>query len=85
MVRGRTITPRGGRSIGPSAGSVPPYPGPVHDLVIRNGTVVDGSGAPPTVADVALDGDRIAAVGGEVSAGRREVDAGWPRRHPGLG
>ena len=32
-------------------------------LLIKNGTVVDGSGAPGVVADVALDGDRIAAIG----------------------
>jgi N-acyl-D-amino-acid deacylase len=33
-----------------------------HDLVIRGATLVDGTGAPACVADVALDGDRIAAV-----------------------
>jgi N-acyl-D-amino-acid deacylase len=32
-------------------------------LVIRGGTVVDGSGAPGRVTDVTVDGDRIAAVG----------------------
>ena len=60
----------------------------MHDLVIRNGTVVDGSGGPPVVADVALEGDRIAAVGGDVARGRREVDAdglvvtpGWVDMH----
>jgi len=47
----------------------------MHDLVIRSGTVVDGSGAPRRVADVAIDGDRIAAVGQGVSRGRREIDA----------
>ena len=38
----------------------------MHDLVIRNGTVVDGSGGParpPGAADVAIDGDRVTAVG----------------------
>jgi N-acyl-D-amino-acid deacylase len=33
------------------------------DLVIRGGTVIDGTGAPPFEADVVVDGDRIAAVG----------------------
>ncbi len=47
----------------------------MHDLVIRGGTVVDGTGTPPRVADVAIDGDRIAFVGGEIGEGRREVDA----------
>ena len=35
----------------------------MHDLVIRGGTVVDGSGAPAREADVAIDGERIVAVG----------------------
>src|SRR3546814_3173952 len=35
----------------------------MYDLVIRGGTVVDGSGGAPFVADVAIDGDRIVAVG----------------------
>jgi len=47
----------------------------MHDLVIRGGTVVDGSGAQPFVADVAIDGDRIVAVGADVGAGREEIDA----------
>jgi N-acyl-D-aspartate/D-glutamate deacylase len=46
-------------------------------LVIRNGTVVDGSGAPalPPGTDVAVDGDRITAVGAVDGRGRREIDA----------
>jgi N-acyl-D-aspartate/D-glutamate deacylase len=47
----------------------------MHDLVIRSGTVVDGSGAVPRQADVAVDGDRIVAVGSDVGEGRREIDA----------
>ncbi len=47
----------------------------MHDLVIRGGTVVDGTGAKPRVADVAIDGDRIAAVGDDIGPGRREIDA----------
>lgn len=46
----------------------------IADLVFREATVVDGSGAPGFVADVAVTGDRLVAVG-EVGAGRREVDA----------
>jgi N-acyl-D-aspartate/D-glutamate deacylase len=47
----------------------------MHDLVIRGGTVVDGTGAPRRVADVALDGERISAVGTVDDRGRRELDA----------
>jgi N-acyl-D-amino-acid deacylase len=47
----------------------------MHDLVIRNGLVVDGTGTPPREADVAIDGDRIATVGAGVGQGRREIDA----------
>ncbi len=47
----------------------------MHDLVIRGGTVVDGTGNPARVADVAIDGDRIAAVGDDVGPGREEIDA----------
>ncbi|HKA04952.1 MAG TPA: amidohydrolase family protein [Acidimicrobiales bacterium] len=46
-----------------------------HDLVIRAGTVVDGTGSPPRTADVSVDGDRITEVGAVATAGRREVDA----------
>jgi N-acyl-D-amino-acid deacylase len=34
-----------------------------HDLILRNGTVYDGSGGKPFQADVAIDGDRISAIG----------------------
>ncbi len=47
----------------------------MHDLVIRGGTVVDGTGAPARRADVAIDGDRVVAVGPGAARGRREIDA----------
>ncbi|HEX2850676.1 MAG TPA: amidohydrolase family protein [Acidimicrobiales bacterium] len=47
----------------------------MHDLVIRNGTVVDGTGAAARRADVAVDGERIVEVGADVGRGRREIDA----------
>ncbi len=34
-----------------------------YDVIIRGGTVYDGSGAPGVIADVAIEGDRIAAIG----------------------
>ncbi|MEM7355492.1 MAG: D-aminoacylase, partial [Acidobacteriota bacterium] len=47
-----------------------------HDVLIRGGTVIDGSGSPRTTADVALDGDRITAIGDlESHRGRLEIDA----------
>jgi len=47
----------------------------VHELVIRGGAVVDGSGAPPRLADVAVDDGHIVEVSTEVGVGRRELDA----------
>ena len=47
----------------------------MHDLVIRNGTVVDGSGGPARHVDIAIDGERITAVGVVDQPGRREIDA----------
>jgi N-acyl-D-amino-acid deacylase len=44
-----------------------------HDLVIRGGTVVDGTGGPAVRADVAIDGDRIVAVGDVDASGAAEV------------
>ena len=46
-----------------------------HDIVIRNGTLVDGTGAPGRPGDLALDGDRITAVGEVPERGRREINA----------
>jgi N-acyl-D-amino-acid deacylase len=46
-----------------------------YDLVIRGGTLVDGMGAPRIAGDVAIRGDRIAAVGAVPGRGRREIDA----------
>ena len=45
------------------------------DLVLRGGTVVDGSGRAPFRADVGCIGDRIAAVGPRLGRGREEIDA----------
>lgn len=47
----------------------------MYDLVIRNGNVFDGSGSPPVIADVAITGDRIVAVGSVAEQGANEIDA----------
>lgn len=44
-------------------------------MVIRNGTIVDGSGRAPFVADIALTGDRIVEIGKVAARGAQEVDA----------
>jgi len=47
----------------------------MHDLVIRGGTIVDGTGEAPFTADVAIDGDRVTLVGDVKAEGREEIDA----------
>src|SRR5579875_1316193 len=47
----------------------------MHDLVIRNGRIVDGSGKPAFDGDVAIDGGLITSVGGKAGGARREIDA----------
>lgn len=45
------------------------------DLVIRNGTIIDGTGAPGRHGDVEVTGGVISAVGQVAGTGRREIDA----------
>lgn len=45
-----------------------------HDVVLRGGTIVDGTGGPPVAGDLAIDRDRIAAIGRISARGRREID-----------
>lgn len=47
----------------------------MYDLVIRGGTVVDGTGKPRFIADVAINGSLITAVGPDLPAGKEEIDA----------
>lgn len=46
-----------------------------HDLVIRDGFVVDGLGNEPIRGDVAIDGDRISVVGAVDGVGTKEINA----------
>lgn len=56
----------------------------MHELVIRNGTLIDGTGAARRLADVAVDGGRITAVGDVPRRGKREIDAGGLLVTPGF-
>lgn len=56
----------------------------MHDLVIRKGKVIDGSGSPAREADVAVDGETIVAVGEVASPGRVEIDAAGDLVTPGF-
>src|SRR5579883_1423548 len=55
-----------------------------YDLVIRGGTVYDGSGAPGVRADLGVRGDRIVAVGTIPERGGVEVDARGQAVCPGF-
>lgn len=54
------------------------------DLVIRNGTLVDGTGAAPTRGDIAVKGDTIVAIGTVEGRGAQEIDAEGHVATPGF-
>src|SRR5215475_621929 len=60
----------------------------MHDIVIRGGTIIDGTGKAAFSGDVAIADGRVAAVGSKQGPGRREIDAsgllvtpGWVDAH----
>ncbi|MEM7324661.1 MAG: amidohydrolase family protein [Actinomycetota bacterium] len=57
-----------------------------HDLVIRNGTVVDGTGSPPRPADIGITDGVVTALGptADVGRGTREIDADGALVTPGF-
>lgn len=70
-------------------GCAPPDPGSgpaaQYDWILRNGVIVDGTGTPGYRGDLAIDGDRIAAVGNLSHArGRRELELGGLTVAPGF-
>jgi N-acyl-D-amino-acid deacylase len=69
-----------------SSAAQPPPPMPVYDVIIRNGTIYDGSGGTPYVGDVVINGDRIVSIGGPAAKarGRTEVDARGLAVSPGF-
>jgi N-acyl-D-amino-acid deacylase len=56
----------------------------MHDLVIRNGRIVDGTGAVAFNGDIAIDDGIIVAVGGVDGTGRRSIDADGRLITPGV-
>jgi N-acyl-D-amino-acid deacylase len=56
----------------------------VHDIVIKGGTVVDGTGAPARTADVAISGGLVTEVGKVDGAARQVVDADGALVTPGF-
>jgi N-acyl-D-amino-acid deacylase len=56
-----------------------------YDVVIRGGTVYDGSGSAPVTADIAVKGDRIAAIAPHIAGhGATEIDAHGKAVSPGF-
>src|SRR5687768_12957480 len=56
----------------------------MHDVVIRGGSVVDGTGAAARTADVAIDGGVVTEVGAVGERGKREIDADGALVTPGF-
>ena len=55
----------------------------IHDLVIRNGNIVDGSGKKPFLGDIAIDDGKITKVGEVINSGKKEIDANGNLVSPG--
>jgi N-acyl-D-amino-acid deacylase len=66
------------------ASAATPAPAPAYDIVIRGGTIYDGSGGEPYVGDVAVEDDRIVAVGEVDGTGRHEISAAGKAVAPGF-
>ena len=56
----------------------------MHDLVIRGGQVIDGTGTPARRADIAIDNGIITEVGDVKASGREEIDAAGALVAPGF-
>src|SRR5260221_4815230 len=55
----------------------------MHDIVIRGGSIIDGTGAAAVPGDVAIEGDKIVAVGGKAGPAKRDIDADGLKVTPG--
>jgi N-acyl-D-amino-acid deacylase len=51
------------------------WPAAAHDLLLKGGTIIDGSGAAPVKGDIAITGGRLSAVGGDIpeASARRTI------------
>jgi N-acyl-D-amino-acid deacylase len=56
----------------------------MHDLVIDNATLIDGSGAPARAGSLAVEAGRIAAIGAQAGSGRERIDAQGLVLAPGI-
>ena len=56
----------------------------MHDILIRNGLIYDGSGGAPFSAEVAIDGDTITAIGETGNRARQIIDANGLAVAPGF-
>ena len=66
-----------------SCATIPPAQN--YDVLIRNGTIVDGSGGAPYIGDVAISGDKIVAVGSRLpGTAPRTIDATGLTVSPGF-
>ena len=54
------------------------------DLVVRNGLVIDGTGSPGFEADVAVEGEKISAIGKHLGPGKKEIEARGKVTAPGF-
>ncbi len=56
----------------------------MHDLIFRDAQIIDGSGNPLQQGDLAVDGERITALGQDLGQGREEIDADGLALAPGI-
>ena len=68
---------------GPAATATQPA-APAYSVLIRGGTIYDGSGGAPYIGDLAIKGDRIACVGSCPGRAARVIDASGKAVSPGF-
>ena len=57
----------------------------MHDLIIRDAKIVDGTGADAYSGDIAIDGSTLTQVGGSAGSRKREITANGAMATPGWG